>query len=329
MTIEANELALFRATRNSDQSNNGGRVSLTTIASGVRNGIFSDLESGAGLANQVQARKVFIKQNLNAIEDSAYNTAFVYLKDIGDDDVYIELAYGTETDTQATPDYNAIMTGRVESVNSGANTVNVDTTQAKNGTIDLVRWRQSDQTMVVVENVTSANIGGNIARLSGLDVSQFQPGDVVTQRVYAQSGDTADQQNLAPRALEPAIISGGTLDRTLITFAPRAAISFTISLTFLNTQSFTYSIPSLGLTGTGSVADDLVINHPDSVSNSVNDRMLTIPASAWGGSFTNASRVTLQVISGSIPVWLRRVINNSPTISGQQNVNFSLDYQTS
>lgn len=330
MTIEANELGIFRAQRNSDASNNGGRVSLTQIASGVRNGIFPDLESGGTLAGNISIRKVFIKQNLNAVENSSYNNAFVYLKDIGDEDVFIDLAYGTETDTQAGVTFGSIFTGRVTAVDTQANqlTISTNVKPAAPVTTSIIRWRQTGDSMLQVDNATITASTGTSATITNISASDFAVGDIITQRVLFTAQDATDPNNLAPRVYGATAV-GGTLDGTAVTLAPRAAIAFTINMTFLNSQSFNYSIPALGLSGTGSIADDLVIIHPEASSQSAENRMLTIPASAWGGTFANGNTASLSVISGNIPLWLRRTIGSNPSISGQQNVNFTLDYQTS
>lgn len=334
MTISPSELAIYRAQRNDDTSNNGGRSTLTTIASGVRNGLFSDLQSGASLGGNTEIRKVFIKQNLNAVDAaSAFNNLFVYLTDIGDDDAFIDIAHGTPTDTQGSVGFGAITAGRVTAVNTGSNTITLSTLTKPSSaqTVALVRYRPSNQTMIVVTGATLTPGSGNTATITNVQASDFQIGDVITERVYFESGVTGEANDLMPRIEDVTLTtSAGTFTATGVTFAPRAAVSDEVTITFVTSQVYNISIPALGITNqTGNIATDLTLNHPDAVSPGTGDRVLFIPAAAWGGTWAANDRVTFDIISGTLPLWIRRQIGANPTISGQQNVNFALDYQTS
>lgn len=329
MAIQPNQLALFQAEKNDDSANNGGRSTLTQIYNGIRNGIFTDLQSGASLGGDEEIRKVFIKQDLTDIAASAYNEAFVFLKDLGADDVFIDMAYGTPTDTQSLVLFNTVVIGRVISVDTVNLKVTIKTLSTRDATTtDIVRYRQSNDTTLTVQGVDIVSISATETEVRNITPSDFSVGDIITERVYA-TGLKADPHDLKPSINDINITSGGTLNADLISFSPRAAISVSVELTFVNTQSFNYSIPALGLTGSGSTANDLDIYHPDSVSYVPSDLLLKIPAAAFGGSWSNASRVSLVIESGTVALWLRRTIGSNPTLSGQQNVDFSLEYQTS
>ncbi|AEH21876.1 VHS1063 protein [Vibrio phage 1] len=329
MAIQPSQLAIFKAERNNDQNTNGGRSTLTKIASGVRNGIFSDLQSGASLGGSVESRKVFIKQDINAPTADAYNNAFVYMTAIGDPGVFIDLFYGTQTDTQGQATFSTIMVGRVTAINTVLNQITLATLTARNTTMKLARYRPSNSTMQTLDNATVAKVDSTTARIDGLSHTDFQIGDIITEVVLVKGNEQSNANDLKPRAHSSEITAGGTLDLSAVSLAPKAAISIDVNLTFVNTQAYNYSIPSLGLTGSGNISTDLNVYHPDSVTNSTENLLLSIPSTAWGGAWTNASRVTFKVESGSIPVWLRRTIAANPSLSGQQDVNFALEYQTS
>ncbi|WYC17934.1 hypothetical protein [Vibrio phage vB_VneS_J26] len=329
MAIQPSQLAIFKAERNNDQNTNGGRSTLTKIASGVRNGIFSDLQSGSNLGGDVETRKIFIKQDINAPTNAAYNNAFVYMTAIGDPDLFIDLFYGTQTDTQAQATFDNIMVGRVTAINTGLDRMTLATLTARDTAMKIARYRPSNGTMLVLDNAVVMKQNATTAYLEGIAHTNFQVGDIITEVVLFKGNEASKPNDIQPRAHSLAITSGGTLNLNDVTFAPKAAISIDVNLTFVNTQAFNYSIPSLGLTGSGNVSTDLDVYHPDSITNAPENLLVSIPAIAWGGTWTSASRVSFKIESGSLPVWLRRTIGANPSLSGQQDVNFALEYQTS
>ncbi|QNJ59184.1 hypothetical protein [Vibrio phage vB_ValS_PJ32] len=327
MTIQASQLALYKANRNNDQNTNGGYQSLTKLANGVRNGLFSDLQSGPGLPGATEIRKVFIKQDLTNQSNSAFGDCLVFLKDIGDPGIFIDLALGTATDTQANADFNSIITGRVTKVESTQITIKTKTT--KGGSIDLIRYRKSNDSNLKVMGATANPQMNNETIISGVTGSDFQVGDIVTEIVLAESTDPNSPLNLKPRVFGQAITSGGTLDDAAIRLTPRAAISLTVNITFVNQTSYSYSIPEMGISGSGATDATCTAYHPNNVGFTPTDILFEIPASAWGGVWSSASRVTFKIESGAIPLWIRRTIDVNPTMTGQQALDFSLEYLTS
>ncbi|AUR95998.1 hypothetical protein NVP1215B_080 [Vibrio phage 1.215.B._10N.222.54.F7] len=327
MAIQPSQLILIQAERNDDTPNNGGRSTLNQIYNGFRNGIFSDLQSGASLGGDTETRKVFIKQDLTTLTASPYSDAFVFMKDTGADDVFIDLTYGTATDTQATAFFNSAVVGRVVNVDAVNLKVTIKSLISRSVTADIIRYRKSNDTSLKVLGADIVSISATETEVRGINPSDFKVGDIITEINYA-TGDKLNAQDLQPSVHDVQVTSGGTLDKNLMEFSPRAAINMAVELTFVNLQSYNYSIPSLGLTGSGNIANDLTIYHPDSITNPPSDILLKIPAAAFSGTWSNASRVTILIESGAVPLWIRRTIGQNPTLSGLQDLDFSLEYQT-
>ncbi len=330
MTISPTQLALYRSLTNDDSNNNGGRSTLTPIASGVRNGLFSDIQSGASLAGDTELRKVFLKQNLNAIDSSVYDDLYVYLKEIGDSDVFIDIAYGTATDTQNGVTFGSIICGRISAVQGETATLATQTAPGTPREVSIVRYRSSNNTVSVIDGVTVTQSSALEATLSGLTVGDVIVGDIITERVYFESGVSGEERSLTPRVENPTVTSAsGTFNGDNVRFSPRAAASGQVSISFTSAQAYTVSIPALGITNTvGSRSGELQVNHPDATSPSADNAVLILPTSVFGGTYAAGDTITFDLVSGTVPIWIRRLIGQNPTISGQQDVNFSLDYMT-
>lgn len=324
MTILASNLGVFKARTNNDLAGNGGRASLTKLNDASKNSIFSDLESSASIANDVETRKVFIKQNLANISTSEFSNAYAYLRELGDDDVLYSMGYGTATDTMngATLD---LVVGRVVSVSPN---VVVKTLAPKSGVTSLVRYRPSTNSLITVDNV-SLTSGSNQVTLSNITASDFAVGDIITEKVYATSRDGSSPLNLKPRVYGVSVTNGSTFDETLITFAPKAAVAVDVTLDFINTSAYSWSIPDLGMSGSGSVDSDLKVYHPNAPSQADEYLILSIPAAAFSGAWASTSLISFSIESGNVPLWFRRTISDSPSISGIQPFNFGLEYATS
>lgn len=324
MTILASNLGVFRARTNNDLSGNGGRASLTKLNDSSKNSIFSDLESSASIANDVETRKVFIKQNLTSLSTSEFSNAYAYLRELGDEDVIYSMGYGTATDTMngATLD---LVVGRVTSVSPN---VVVQTLAPKNGVVSLVRYRPSTNSLITIDNV-SLTAGSSKVTLSNITLSDFAVGDIITEKVYAPSLDAANPTNLKPRVYGAVVTNGSTFDETQVTFSPKAAVAVDVTLDFINTVSYSWAIPDLGMSGSGTVDADLKVYHPDAPTQTDAYLILFIPSSAFSGAWSSTSLINFSIESGNIPLWFKRTISDSPNISGIQPFNFGLEYATS
>lgn len=326
MTILASQIGVFKARNNNDASNNGGRSTPTKLATSSKNSVFSDLENSGNIAGDTETRKLFIKPDLESLTSSAFANAYAYLREIGDEDIRYHMGHGTASDTMGGATFD-IMVARVQSI-SGS-TVVARTPVSKSGTLDLVRYRPSNGSTVVIENATVTVDTSTRVSITGVDVSLFDVDDVLTERVYFNSRDNADDRNLKPRVFGASVTSGGDFDTSFISFAPKAALSVDVLLDFTNSVAYSWSIPSLGLSGTGDINNDLTVYHPDATTQNDASTILKIESNAFSGSWSSTSSVNFSIESGSIALWFRREITSSPSISGAQPFNFGLEYATS
>lgn len=325
MAITPDQLGVFKPKFNNAASTNGGIATLSQLATGVRNSIFSDLANDSSLAGNTEVRKVFIKQNLQALDASAYGDAHVFMKDIGDSDIKFLLGYGTETDSGTSPTLD-IMVGRV--VNVGASYVDVETPLVKTGVITVTRFRPSTGSVVEVADA-SANASGNYCRLTNVQTSSFSVGDVITEKKVFELPTVDDKTNLKPRARDLSVSSEGTFNLSLVSFAPRAAVTGVVSLELISSSSYSWNIPELNINGVASLTEDLNVYHPETSAQTNAALVLKIPSSAFEGVWASGNTVSFTIVSGSIPVWLKRVVSDNPNVAGTQSVNFGIKYQTS
>ncbi|ANO57642.1 hypothetical protein [Vibrio phage vB_VhaS-a] len=326
MTILASQIGVFKARNNNDASNNGGRSTTTKLAPSSKNSIFGDLENSGNIGGDIETRKVFIKPDLESLTNSAFANAYVYLRDIGDDDLDYAMGYGSASDTMSAATFD-IMAGRVTS--ALVSSARIATPTPKTGSFDLVRYRPSTNSTVILTNATLTQETANTAQLTGVDFSLIETGDIITERVYFNSRDNTDDQNLKPRVFGVSVTSGGDFDESFISFSPKAALSVDVLIDFTNSVAFAWSIPSLGLSGTGDINTDLTVYHPDSPTQNDASTILKIESGAFSGSWSATSSINLSIESGAIAVWFRRIVDNSPNISGAQSFNFGLEYATS
>lgn len=325
MAITPDQLGVFKPKFNNDASTNGGIATLNQLSSGLRNSIFSDLANDSSLAGATEVRKVFIKQNLQAIDASAYGDASVFMKDIGDSDINFLLGYGAETDSGVNPTLD-IMVGRV--VNVGASYVDIETPLVKTGVITVTRFRPSTGSVVEVADA-SANASGNYCRLTNVQTSSFSVGDVITEKKVFELPLPDDKANLKPRVRDLNVSSAGTFNVSAVSFAPRAAVTGVVNLELISGSSYSWNIPDLNLNGVASLDEDLSVYHPETSAQTNAALVLKIPSSAFEGVWASGNTVNFTIVSGSIPLWLKRVVSDNPNVAGTQAVNFGVKYQTS
>lgn len=334
MPVQSVDIKVFNPQVSNDGASNGGRQTLVTKSDGVKNSIFPDITSQERADGSVKARKLFFKWDKAVVDATQFSDAFFYCKEFGDSDIGILFKLGTDIDKETDLDWGTnLFVGRVTALDTVNDYIDFVSRADPTAFTDMVRHRGSDGTTetYVGSGLTIAAVSGNTWRISGLDAALFSVGDVLTGYKVISGNESADPANILPRcyAATASTVGSGTFDRTQVTLTPRAAIDFTMTLSLLNTSSYSYSIPELGISGVGDITTDLTVYHPDDPTNSPLNIMVGIPAAAFSGFYENGDTVTLSIESGAMPLWIQRTVDaGQSSVSGVQNLDIGLSFLT-
>ena len=334
MAIQPTSIKLMRPTQESDAPSNGGIPSLTARVSGTKNAIFPDVSSDDRTDGAVTIRKSFFKVDADAVPVGSISTVFAFMRGIPDYQYEHSFMYGTDTDTQGSLNWsNALFIGVVTKVNTNQRYIEFKTKTPLNSASELVVFRKSAGAYVRIPDAAITTVTTHTYRVTNLDnTSLFSVNDVVCPyKVFAGGNEVGKEMQLDPRAHTLQVTSSaGTADLTQFFAAPYAMVRCSMVITFVTATSFNFTIPELGINGSGDKGSVLTVYHPEDTTQNPKHVIAGLAASFLGGTFSAGDRVTFKIESGNVPLWLRReVAAGQSALSGEQPFNLGLEYQSS
>jgi hypothetical protein len=323
MAIQSSELKYYQPTTINDTTSNGGRMTITEIADGVKNNIWPDVPQGERVNGSTKYRKAFIKV---ANDDDIIlidPRIFVETHTPGDDRVLI--FPGSQTDVQGD------ITGSERLYGSGSLDVDV---LAGDTTIDVNTESQADGIfqngdLVRISDKDSVNDANGSVELLLLDPSTgvTWSGDKATltfaSGVTLANGFSAANTKISS-VIEPANIEGswdswsgstaaGTYDGSSPATPPTTnipvldsigSVEQTWTITFSDAVNFSCVGDTLGTVGSGSIGGgDFTPNNAD-----YSKPYFTLPDTGWGGTWANGETITFRTHPAAVAIWEKRVV---------------------
>ena len=333
MTIQASELKFYRSLVASDQTSNGGLMSTTEIATGVKNNIWPDVPQSERSAGSTKYRKAFLK--VASADNLALIDARIFVETPTPGGDRVLFCAGTQTDTQAnlTGTERLYGTGGLDTnASAGATTITVNTEGGSgdgafaNG--DLIR---------ISDKVTIDAVSGNaeFIRLAATNAVSwngtkatltFAAGQSLTNSYVAASTRVASvwEAGTIRGAVDTWSISSsaGTYGGWSGTGNPPAGVTTdaigsieqTWTITFTSASAFTCVGDSVGSVGGGNRTTDFAPNNAD-----FSRQHFTLPASGWGGTWATGEMISFKTHPASVALWQKRIIPpNTASLPGDK-----------
>jgi hypothetical protein len=320
MAIQTAEIKLVKPANINDTTANGGRMSATDVADGVKNNIWPDVPQAERTAGSVKYRKLFIK--IANDDDLALIDPKIFIETHTPGDDTIVMMAGTQTDTQAeADDYTRFYgTGDLDAdISSGVSSiaVNVEPGNASAGDNvfqngDLIRVSSQDG----VDNPTGETEFLRLDASTGVSWN----GDKAT--LTFDTGVTLANSYTAANTRVASVIeatnvevsfdgwgessASGTYDETTNPPVLDAvgSVEQTWTITFTDATNFTCVGDVLGTVGSGSIGGgDFAPNNTD-----FSKPYFTLADAGWAGTWANGDTVSFTSHPASSPVWLKRTV---------------------
>jgi hypothetical protein len=304
MPIQPGELVFMKSETVVDTGTNGGRMSATSIASGVKNNVFPDVTQAQRQTGLTRWRKLFAKV---ANQDSlALLNARLHLTAPTNGDDRVTLAAGTQRDRQAdlsSPREYGV--GRLKTnVAAGASSFVAlleDPTQQIFQAGDTV-WVGDAVNSEYFANVSVAKSGSEVTitlytgdqlanaytSATGFAASVCLAGDVAGSVASWTETTDAGAYNEIAHPLEVDSI-GGVEDDWL--------------LTFIGAQNFTVAGAFTGALLAGTISQDYAPANAQAARP-----FFTLRAAGWSGAWASGDTLSFTTHPAAAPVWLKQIV---------------------
>ena len=333
MTIQASELKFYRSQVSSDQTSNGGRMSTTEIATGVKNNLWPDVPQSERLAGSTKFRKAFLK--VASADNLALIDARIFVETPTPGGDRVLFAAGTQTDTQAnlTGSERLYGSGGLDTnASTGATTITVNTEGGSgdgafaNG--DLIRISDKLTVDAVTGNAEFIRLAAsNAVSWNGTKATlTFDAGQTLTNSYVAAStrvaavweaGTIRGAVDTWARSTAAGTYDGwnGTNDQpTIVTTDAIGSIEQTWTITFTSASAFTCVGDTVGSVGGGNNTTDFEPNNAD-----FSRPYFTLPFSGWGGTWASGEMISFKTHPASVALWQKRIIPvNTGSLSGDK-----------
>jgi hypothetical protein len=320
MAIQTSEIKLVKPANINDTTANGGRMSATDVADGVKNNVWPDVSQAERTAGSVKYRKLFIK--IANDDDLALIDPKIFIETHTPGDDTIVMMAGTQTDTQAeADDYTRFYgTGDLDAdVSSGVSSlaVNVESGNSSAGDNvfqngDLIRVSSQDG----VDNPTGETEFLRLDASSGVSWNGDKATLTFDTGVTLANSYTAASTRIAS-VIEATNIevtfdgwgessANGTYDETTNPPVLDAigSIEQNWTITFTDATNFTCVGDIAGSIGSGSIGGgDFAPNNSD-----FSKPYFTLADAGWAGTWANGDTVSFTSHPASSPVWLKRTV---------------------
>jgi len=311
MPITESNIKFYRAALTSDvtPAQNGGRLSATAVASGVKNNLFPDVPQSQRTAGATVLRKAFLKVETTANTELIAPNLFVMKASEGDD--YYLLRPGTQTGTQDALTSRRYGLGTLAAATAlGATTLTVTLEHA--GAAALSPFQAGDPIIVTNRNtVTEAGdaeyLTAAAVAVSGGTVTLTLAGG--TGRAWAAGDRVASvwqpgNLKAAVSAITPTSAAGTVTGAAIGVANTAGVVQQTWTLTFTSGSSFRLDGDSLGANlATGTTGADFT-----PANTAFAAPYFTLPSTAWGGVWATGDKLVFTTAPSAIAFWLERIV---------------------
>jgi hypothetical protein len=320
MAVQDSEIKCYRSSVVNDTGSNGGRMSATQESDMLANSLFPNITEAQRSAGTTRYRKTFWKV-ANADNTELMNAkVFLERPTTGGDIFYI--FPGTQTDLQSDISSPSLYgTGSLETaIVQGDSTVHVTVENGavpifrSGGTISISNYATNGDVVKEEYHVLSgdASVNGNTHSLS---LNSTCANDYATSLTFVSSCIlTASVKAYASDKQVTSV--AGTFDLDLVTVSAIGGVEDTLTFTFSNSTTFSCVGTVIGSLGTGNINSTFAPNNP-----SFGTAYVTVPSSAWAGTWATNNTLVFKIHPAAIPVWEKQVV---PTGCAP----LSLDYRT-
>ena len=312
MSIVSSEIVWRRAAvMDAGSASNGGRMTATAIASGVKNNIWLDVPHSERLAGSTKHMKVFIHVANDSNRKLINPRLFVETQTPGDDAIVI--FPGTFTDTQSgIAPLRVYGAGKLSSSSlAGATSIQVNTEGA------ALDYFKAGDTIRVSSKATVDDIVGTTEYATIATGGVANAGSIATLTLTAGLSNAYSNVNTKVASVYlPGDIAGAysnvVVTSGLGTFTP------TESKLLVNSTGGIYEDWTITFTSAtnfncvGSVSGSLGAGNRGSDYSPTNGALgrpyFTISSAAWGGTFAVGNTVAFRTTPAAVPLWYRRVI---------------------
>jgi hypothetical protein len=315
MPILDNEIVWRPAALMSDvtPAQNGGRMALSQLVSGVKNNLFPDVSQSERTAGSTKWRKAFV--HINSAQDTALLNVRLFLDALTPAGDFVIFHPGTQTDTEDQIAGRPYGIGTLYApVVGGAAQIQV-ACEHNGQYATLQPFRIGD--VLRVSDRPSTGGAGNEEWVSVTGIAygtDFATVDIspALANSYATSNTLVSSVLERPSAVAgvtgvSVISAGGSFDSATVgnlVAHNKGAVEENWTLTFTSATTFTVSGNTVGiLASPGSVSADYAPLNP-----ATGTPYFTIKAIAWAGTFQTNDTVTFATQPAAIPIWYRRQV---------------------
>ena len=315
MPILDNEIIWRPAALMSDTvpAQNGGRMTLSQLVSGVKNNLFPDVSQSERTAGSTKWRKAFV--HINSAQDTALLNTRLFLDALTPAGDFVVFHLGTQTDTEDQVGGRPYGIGTLYAPIVGG-AVQIQLACEHNGQYATLQPFRIGDVLRVSDRPSTGGAGNEEwVSITGIAYgADFATVDVSP----AIANNYATANTLVSSVLElPSVVAawsgiavtsmGGSFDSATVgnlVAHNKGAVEENWTLTFTSATTFTVSGNTVGtLASPGSVSADYAPLNP-----ATGTPYFTIKAIGWGGSFQTNDTVTFATQPAAIPIWYRRQV---------------------
>lgn len=334
MAIQTSEILLMSAANVNETVNNGGRMSIASVTSGVKNNVWPDVPQAERTAGSVKYRKLFIK--IANDDDLALIDPKVFIETYTPGDDTVVMMTGTQTDTQwAADDYTRFYgAGDLDAdVSSGVSTIDVNVEPGNASAGDNI-FQNGDTIRISSQDGVTNPVGTTEFLLLDATTGVSWNGDKAT--LTFDSGVTLANSYVAADTRVGSVVIPSTVGVTFDTWAESSgsgtydettyppvldaisSVEQDWTLTFSDATNFTCSGDTIGSSGSGSIGGgDFAPNNADFAA----PYFTLTDSGGWGGTWANGDTVSFTTHPASVPIWLKRTVPaGADSLSGNKVV---------
>jgi hypothetical protein len=307
----------------SSEDTNGGEQSWNEIPSGVEDALFPLLEESDLISGVTQYRKVFAR---NDSDDVPYN-ARMWLSSgptAGGDRVRMWPATAWD-DTQGDLTGSERKYGAADLKNDVSSGTTIVVTLQDTGFADL--YQDGDLIYLYdssIPQLATYTISG-APSLAGYDLTITLTSAIIESWTAANTivASVYESGNLAP-TIDNVVktTTSGTLDEGQIVVHGAGVEEEELEVTFSSPTAFDVTMGGTAI-GSGTVSGDFTGTNPDNGSANV----VTIPSSAWGGTWAVGETVTGDLHVPGIALWEERIVPAGATAPSGNIADVAISYQ--
>ena len=304
MPISNNNIVLLKSTVVNDTAQNGGAMSGTVVADGVKNNIFPDVPKSERTNGSSKYRKLYYALR-NTDNTAGLDAKAFVLKPTAANDAVLMIAgdkatqaditgltrrYGAATlKTAAIVGASSITVVREQityDIFSVGDTVAITARNETDSTSPLDFYTISNITISGSDNVLTLDRGLDNAMLAGVTVSS-----VLTKA-------------LIQGIISNIVSSASTINASQVSMNNSGAIDGNWTLTFTSATEFTATCSDIsGFSQSGNIAATSSPNNPDT-----GNAYFSFASAFFNGAYAAGNTVTFKTQAAAMPIWLERLV---------------------